>query len=173
MIRSSPPAKVLLVLCLALLAGRPASAADPARVDAAKRWLSDTDRSKGILFFAHPTATYRSYAVQEVNNGTGVTASFSITMRYSWKSLFDDTNTSDLMFCFNGAGRLTEIQLGKTTSFFPQFTGGDVVLNALKDELEKKVDEWDDAAAQRTARALIRRADTRGLLTLLLQNDQP
>jgi hypothetical protein len=112
-------------------------------------------------------------AVKEVDNGAGRTDDFTITMRYTWKSLFDDTNTSDLMFGFNAAARLTKIELGKTTSFFPQFTGSDIVLNAIKDELVKKVNEWDDAAARRTALGLIRRADTRGLLTVLLQQDQP
>ena len=173
MIRSFSLSKVLLVLCVAILARGPASAADAKKVDAAKRFLTSVDRSKGILFFAHPTGTYRTVAVKEVDNGAGRTDDFTITMRYTWKSLFDDTNTSDLMFGFNAAGRLTKIELGKTTSFFPQFTGSDIVLNAIKDELVKKVNEWDDAAARRTALGLIRRADTRGLLTVLLQHEKP
>lgn len=178
MIRSFSPSKVLLALCLAVLARGPVWAADKDKVDAAKRFLSNTDRAKGVLFFAHPTATYNKVDVEGVSDvenraGRPIPGAFAITMRYTWKSLFDDTNTSDLIFFFNARGRLTEIQLGRTTSFFKQFTGSDIVLNAVKDELEKKIDEWKDADARRTARGLIRSADTRGLLTLILQMDQP
>jgi hypothetical protein len=178
MIRSFSPVKVLLALCLAFLARGPVSAADKDKVDAAKRFLSNTDRAKAALFFAHPTATYNQVDVEKVSDvvdraSRPIPGAFAVTVRYTWKSLFDDANTSDLIFFFNARGRLTEIQLGPTTSFFKQFTGSDIVLNAIKDELEKKIDEWKDADARRTARTLIRAADTRGLLTLMLQMDQP
>ncbi len=163
--------KPLLALCTVLLlaCGR-AGAADTELVDRAKDYLADTDRAKMVLFFAHPTATYQDASVARV---TGMRDGFSVTMRYSWKSLFDSDNTSDLVFYFNDRGRLTDIESGRTTSFFKQFTGSDIVLDALKDELVKKIRDWDDPDARRTALALIRNADTRALLTLLLQVDQP
>jgi hypothetical protein len=46
MIRSVSLSKVLLVLCVAILARGPASAADTKKVDAAKRFLTNVDRSK-------------------------------------------------------------------------------------------------------------------------------
>ena len=68
MARSFCPSKVLLALCLAALARGPASAADPDKVDAAKRFLSNPDRAKGVLFFAHPTATYNRVHVAKVSD---------------------------------------------------------------------------------------------------------
>ncbi len=169
MLRSFPPAKVLLALCLALLAAGPALAADPDKVAAAKRFLTNADRSKGILFFAHPTATYRGAEVKKVTEDGD---EFSITMRYTWKSLFDETNTTELVFSFDDRGRLLETRKGRTSSFFQPFAGGDIVLGAIKDDLLKKVAEWEDATARRTAYELIENTDTRRLLNLILQMDQ-
>jgi hypothetical protein len=174
------PSYARLALLAVLLAPgiRVARAADTEQIEAAKRYLTDADRSRAVLFFAHPTGTYRSVEFAKVGNvvdraGATIDGAFAVTVRYTWRSLFDDTNTSELHFFFDPRGRLTEIQNGRTSSIFPQFTGSDLVLAAVKDDLEKRVEDWQDADARRAARALIRSADTRGLLTLILKVDQP
>jgi hypothetical protein len=170
--------KLFLVLGAVLLLGSLVRAAEPSQVASAKTFLTNQDRAKGALFFAHPTAAYRSAAVTAISDVVDpqrrpVPGAFAVTVRYTWKNLLDDTNTSDLLFFFNAKGRLTEVQIGATTSFFRQFTGADLVLDALKDELMKDVNKWQDAAARKTALTLIRNSDTRGLLTLILQMQQP
>jgi hypothetical protein len=170
--------KLSLYLFALLLAASGARAADADQVARAKRYLTNADTAKATLFFAHPTATYRGVEVVglgDVIDGARrpVPGAFALTVRYEWKSLFDDTNTSDIVFLFNNRGRLTEVQAGRTTSFFAEFSGADLVLAAVKDELLKDVEKWKDAEARRTAYALIRAADTKGILTLLLQTGQP
>ena len=156
---------------------KPARAADPKDVDAAKTFLTNMSRAKGVLFFCHPTATYESVEVTGdggvTRDGRLVPGAFHVKVRYTWKSLFNDTNTSDLHFLFDAKGRLTELQAGRTTSLFAQFSAADVVIDAIKDELTKEVAKWKDAAARQLAADLISKADARGLLTLILQQDQP
>ena len=158
-------------LCALLLARGPARA-DTREVAAAKAYLTDTNRAKGCLFFAHPTATYQRADVIRTE-GDLVPGSFKVTVRYTWKSLLNDTNTSDLVYYFDARGRLTDLRAGPTTSFFPQFTAADTVIAAVKDELMKEVAKWNDANARQTAATLISRADARGLLALILQQAQP
>jgi len=177
-ILSSP--KGLLVLSAALAAlvlpVKPARAADAKDVDAAKTFLTNVSRAKGILFFCHPTATYQSVKVVGdggvTRAGRPVPGAFHVKVQYTWKSLFNDTNTSDLIFFFDTNGRLTELQAGRTTSLFAQFSAADVVIGAVKEELMKAVANWKDATARQLAADLIRKADARGLLTLILQQDQ-
>jgi hypothetical protein len=173
--------KVPLVFCAALCAlllmGASACAQDTPAMATAKAFLSDSNRAKGTLFFCHPTATYRGVRVLGQGGvkqaGLAVPGAFYIEVRYTWKSLFDDTNTSDLVFFFDARGRLTDLRAGRTTSIFPQFAASNAVIDAVKTELMKEVARWKDATARQTALNLIDRADARGLLLLILQQAQP
>jgi hypothetical protein len=175
----SSPKRLLFSAALAVLVlpVQPTRAADPKAVDAAKTFLSNVSRAKGILFFCHPTATYQSVKVLGdggvTQNGRQVPGAFHVKVQYTWKNLFNDRNTSDLIFFFDEDGHLTELQAGRTTSLFAQFSAADVVISAIKDELMKEVAKWKDARARRLAVDLINKADARGLLTLILQQDQP
>ena len=164
----SHPKRFLLfgaTLAALVLPVMPARAADPKEVDAAKAFLTNMSRAKGVLFFCHPTATYQSVEVTGdggvSRDGRLVPGAFHVKVRYSWKSLFNDTNTSDLHFFFDAKGRLTELQAGRTTSLFAQFSAADVVIGGVKDELTKEVAKWKDAAARQLAADLISKADAR------------
>jgi hypothetical protein len=174
----NPKASLVLsaVFFALFLTGGWARAAGAKEIAAAKAYLTNTNRAKSCLFFAYPTATYQSATATVTGvkrDGRAVPGEFAVTMRYTWKNLFNDTNTSDLIFFFDPNGRLTELQAGSTTSIFNQFSTADLVINAVKDELMKEVAKWKDATARQTAATLINKADARGLLTLILQQDQP
>ena len=169
-------ASVAALVCLGGLA-LPAHAADKETIAKSRKFLGAESRAKGILFFMHPTASFRK--VEHVRT-TGVVDArtrkereghYCLEYRFSWKSgLFDDEHTTLLQAFFDEDGKLGEIVGGKTTTFVKPFTASNIVLAAVKEQILEAFE--DDAASQRVVKGLIEDQDVRKLLTFVLQREQ-
>lgn len=168
---------VLMAAAGVLLAGPAARAADPSAVERAKRYIQIDSRARGILAFAHPSARFKSLElVQQTDVRSGRTGqlipgAFCLHYRFRWRSeLFNDNHWSDVKIFFSDRGRVLEVQGGRTSTFVPPFTAANVVMEAIKDALLRRL--ANDPPAQRRVRQLIANADAKGLLTFILQLDQ-
>lgn len=176
MMSASLPSRLLAALVLACACAGPARAADKDHVDAAKKFLTDKDRAKAVLFFMHPTADFKSVKLVEQ---TGVINAltkeerkgwFCLKMRYSWRSnLFNDDHTTDLLVFFNDKGKLDSLRAGTTSTFAKPFGAANVVLAAVK---EKLLEDIKDDDVRKVVAAFIRNEDVAGLLGYLLKLDQ-
>jgi hypothetical protein len=117
-----------------------------------------------ILFFAHPTAEYRSVRCSGTKS---LTDGFTLSYTFSWHSpISDKGHHTDLTFYFDANGKCDFIQPGSTSSLFPPFSGSNLVVKVIKTELQKDPDLQNDRQLMK-----LLQKDSKAILESYLQRD--
>jgi hypothetical protein len=148
---------------------------EPQKIKAAKEFLEKESRLKGVLFFAHPTATYTDYDYVETTgvvdkSGKTLKDYFVITYKVSWTGLFNNNETTSLDFFFDDKGKLIDLN-AKSTGVFKAFGATNVVIDKIKDKIIEQVDKNGTETDRKTVRTLINDGDAKSLLVWILNND--
>jgi hypothetical protein len=166
-------------LALAALAALPRNAAAQGYADPVKKaryFLEHPDRAKMILFFAHPEAQYKGIRLKRTEQLEDSPGHFTLSYIFEWKSpLSGDDNTTKLVFKFDKGGRFYDVLPTKsedTTSDFSPFSAFDLLLKLGGNEIRRKVEQDGSETEKELVRQLIKRADGRRLLILVLRIDQ-
>ncbi|HYV36126.1 MAG TPA: hypothetical protein VE988_10510 [Gemmataceae bacterium] len=105
----------------------------------AKKFLTQTDRAKGILNLAHPTSTLQSQGVEFFTvekNKQSVPGHFIVAVKYSWRSSMDNKNYSTTLdFYFDAGGNLYELRCFNTNSDWPAWAGVNLFVGLFKEAL--------------------------------------
>lgn len=158
------------LICVALVAciwlWPPAAAAqrdqEPPEVRRARQ-LFESEKET-ILFFAHPTATFRSASFDGYR---ALRDGYSITYTFNWTGLDDADGYSELIFECDSNGKLDFIRAGDSSAFFfKPFRASNTVVHLLKRELQKDPKLQQDRALMR-----LLDKDSKAILETYLRRD--
>lgn len=117
-----------------------------------------------ILFFAHPTASFRS---ARFDGAKTLRDGYSITYTFNWKGFDDTEGYSELVFECDKNGKLDFIRVGDSSAFFfKPFKASNTVVNFLKRELEKDPKLQEDRALMK-----LLNKDSKAILETYLRRD--
>jgi hypothetical protein len=166
--------KVLWVVALLALAGLPRPAAAQLGTDHqgnAKAYLQDFNRARASLRLIQFGCTLKRVSCAEPQAVLG--GGFTVTARYAWSGLDNGNDYTDIVYEFNNQGRLTGLQVGKTSAtVFRPFSVANGVLQLLGDGIREQMRDA-SPEARNVADLLIRQANARSLHLLVMQIQQP
>lgn len=159
MIRTTRSRSVLLAIAAIAFT---ASFASNASAQTSRACTTIEQNATTILFFAHPTVTYKGLdylgACRMADGSSGV------SYRFRWESAFGNAGSSTLHFGHSNAGRIESIQSGGTTGWVAPFFASGIAVEAAKGWLLKN----EQLANNPLFRTAIERADAKSILVLLL-----
>jgi hypothetical protein len=166
--------KVLGIVAVLALAGLPRPAAAQFGTDHqgnAKAFLQDVNRARASLRLIQFGCTLKGVSCPRVD--PRLDGGFNVTTRYDWSGLDNGNDYTEIIYEFNNQGRLTGLQVGKTSAVvFPPFSVANGVLQLLGDAIRQQMRDA-SPEARNFADQLIRQANARALHLLVMQIQQP
>jgi hypothetical protein len=90
-----------------------------------------------VLFFAHPTTTFRSASFDSYRE---LSEGYAVTYTFHWMSTLDNPGASELDFICDSDGRLDFIRVGRSSApLFKPFRASNAVIGLIKQEMQKDV----------------------------------
>lgn len=151
-------------------------AADSATEERAAKFLQKESVAKDIHGMLHTGSTYqgtKNLGFYDVNDSLGrkVPGEFAIKIRHFWSAEKGSNDHTDVMYFFNDKGRFKSLRVENTSAIFNQpFALSGVIIEVVKEAL---INDIRNNPNREQLTRLIKSADAKGLLELMLALGQP
>lgn len=107
----------------------------PGEAEARRRVRMTVERNEAIvLFFMHPSVSLKRVDYGEVRRVAG---GYSLTCTFHWANVSDEAGYSELAFECTDEGSIDFVRVGESDAFIPPFFASNIVIQLLKDEINK------------------------------------